>query len=197
MWHPSGLQPQCCFLLAVQWWLFQQTEGISGLASTWRICHDMSDISRALWAFLSHKDCGNSHCKAQRFHTRESWVSRDITRGGKTTFNTAYAHVVAPSLLPPGPNISVSTYPFSSAPLSPANFPIQTVSLCLCHLLPYYSLDSWLPASCQLLAVPPVNPKVSLFLLKDISFNRKRTTSSCCSSSSATTGEKVWLHCGN
>lgn len=195
MWHPSGLQPQCCFPSGGQWWLFQQTEGISGLASTWRICHDMSDISWALWASqsqglwkLSLQGSKVPHKRILGFKWYNTWREDYIQHCLCTCSSTL------PSASWPKHQ---RIYPFSSAPLSPANFPIQTVSLCLCHLLPYYSLDSWLPASCQLLAVPPVNPKVSLFLLKDISFDRKRTTSSCCSSSSATTGEKVWLHCGN
>lgn len=151
----------------------------------------------AVWAFLSHKDSGNSDYRAQ--HNKSlgfSWYG--TARGRKTAFNTVCAHAAASSLLPPPPmTISVSTYPFSSAPPSPANFPISFKQFPSAFLTFSLLLFRQLAACSCLLAMSPVKPKVSLPLLsKDTSFHGKKT-SSCCSSSSATTGEKFWLQYGN
>lgn len=70
---------------------------------------------------------------------------------------------------------------------------LQTFSLCLSHLPPVYSLGSWLPAhTCW--------PCLQLTPRIPCPFSAKRplsteTNGSCCSS--ATTGKRVWLHCGN
>jgi len=97
-----------------------------------------------------------------------------MAHGRKTAFNTICAQAAASSLLPSPPmTISVSTYTFSSAPLSPANFPIFfgfPLPFSPSSLLLFRELAA---CSC-LLIMYPVNPKVSLpFLSKQTSFHGK------------------------
>lgn len=79
-----------------------------------------------------------------RLNTPKPWVSR----GTIWHMEDCIQHCLCTcsSTIPSPMTISVSTCPFSSASFLQPTFPFPSVSLCLSHLLLFYSLDSWLSA---------------------------------------------------
>lgn len=133
-----------------------------------------SGISWAARAFLSHKDTGNSDYKAQRNKTL-GFTQCGMAHGRKTASHTAHMQQHPPFCLHlPWPSVSLPTPSPQHTFLLPT-FPFPSNIFPLPFSPSSLLLFRQLAACSYLLAMSPVNPKDSLFLLsKGTSFHRNK-----------------------